>query len=257
MSDSTRRRRVRAGSPDSVDGSGGVFGVWIYCRVDGLVVVTSAPLLLDCRASSVAAADGEWQSATVKDAKRPDKQLHRAASRYRTRRDGGTAVALFLLPWVVALVLVRLHRHLDVAAVTVVVAFSVGLPPIWVAWAAYRGPRRSGAHASGLSLAQVADQLAFAVGDQWEAEARSRRLNDPYPLPVSWAAADASLTDSWDSLVKLAASGVGWPCLLACRPGPMGQMAWPGRAASWSKCWPRYRLGGWSCLVSRARARRC
>ncbi len=38
-----------------------------------------------------------------------------------------------------------------------------------------------------------------------------RRLNDPYPLSVSWEAADASLTDSWDSLVKLATSGAGWP----------------------------------------------
>ena len=38
-----------------------------------------------------------------------------------------------------------------------------------------------------------------------------RRLNDPYPLPVSWNAADTFLTDPWDSLVKLAASGAGWP----------------------------------------------
>ena len=36
-------------------------------------------------------------------------------------------------------------------------------------------------------------------------------LNDPYPLPVSWHAADLSLTDPWDSLVKLATSGAGWP----------------------------------------------
>ena len=60
-------------------------------------------------------------------------------------------------------------------------------------------------------MAQVADQLAVAVGAQWNAEAAMRRLNDPYPLPVSWAAADASLTDSWDSLVRLAVSGAGWP----------------------------------------------
>jgi hypothetical protein len=31
-----------------------------------------------------------------------------------------------------------------------------------------------------------------------------RRLNDPYPLPVSWAEADPSLTDTWDSMVRLA-----------------------------------------------------
>ena len=53
----------------------------------------------------------------------------------------------------------------------------------------------------------MADQLAVAVGAQWNTEAAVRRLNDPYPLPVSWDAADASLTDSWDSLVRLASSG--------------------------------------------------
>ena len=121
------------------------------------------------------------------------------------------AIALFLLPWVVALVLLRRHHHLDVAAVTIAVAFSVGLPPIWLAWAAYRGRRRSGAAESALSLALVADQLAHAVGRKWSDEAAVRRLNDPYPLPVSWDAADASLASPWDSLVKLAASGVGWP----------------------------------------------
>ena len=47
-----------------------------------------------------------------------------------------------------------------------------------------------------------------------------RRLNDPYPLPVSWAPADLSLTDSWDSLEKLAASGAGWP-----EPPPAGTWA--------------------------------
>ena len=95
--------------------------------------------------------------------------------------------------------------------VTLVAAVSLGLPTLWLTWAAYRGPRRSGTPVSGLSMAKVADQLAVAVGTQWNAEAAMRRLNDPYPLPVSWAAADASLTDSWDSLVKLATSGAGWP----------------------------------------------
>ena len=69
-------------------------------------------------------------------------------------------------------------------------------------------PERPG---GGPGLAQVADDLAAAVGNQWSQEAAVRRLNDPYPLPVSWAAADQDLTDTWDSLVKLAASGAGWP----------------------------------------------
>ncbi|HEX3965787.1 MAG TPA: NACHT domain-containing protein [Trebonia sp.] len=57
----------------------------------------------------------------------------------------------------------------------------------------------------------MADKLAVAIDAQWSAEATVRRLNDPYPLPVSWLAADASLTDAWDSLEKLATSGAGWP----------------------------------------------
>jgi NACHT domain len=95
--------------------------------------------------------------------------------------------------------------------VAILVAVSLGLPTLWATWTAYRGPRRAGTTATGLNLGQVADQLAIAVGAQWEAEAAIRRLNDPYPLPVSWKAADASLTDAWDALVKLAASGAGWP----------------------------------------------
>ena len=69
-------------------------------------------------------------------------------------------------------------------------------------------------------MAQVADQLAVAVGGQWNDEAAMRRLNDPYPLPVSWAAADPALTDAWESLVKLATSGAGWPA-----PTPAGTWA--------------------------------
>ena len=89
------------------------------------------------------------------------------------------------------------------------------------------GPRRQVATRSRdnlgwRNLSQVADELAVAVGTQWNAEARMRRLNDPYPLPVSWAAADASLTDTWDSLVKLAARGAGWPPLPRARTWAAG-----------------------------------
>ncbi len=68
-------------------------------------------------------------------------------------------------------------------------------------------------------------QLAVAVRDQWEAEAAIRRLNDPYPLPVSWVAADPSLTDSWDSLVKQATSAAG-----RRQPPPAGGWAAGGDA---------------------------
>jgi hypothetical protein len=121
------------------------------------------------------------------------------------------ALVLLALPWLAAVVLARRHYHLNGGTIAILVAVSLGLPTLWLTWAAYRGPRRVGTRASGLSTAQVADQLAVAVGAQWTAEAAIRRLNDPWPLPVSWVAADASLTDSWDSLVTLASSGAGWP----------------------------------------------
>jgi hypothetical protein len=62
-----------------------------------------------------------------------------------------------------------------------------------------------------LSLAQVADRLAADVGRQWATEAAMRRLNDPYPLPVSWVGSSGPLTDRWESLVKLVTQGAGWP----------------------------------------------
>jgi hypothetical protein len=130
------------------------------------------------------------------------------------------AIALFLLPWVPALVLVRRHHHLDGGTVGILVSVSLGLPTLWLMWTSYRGPKRSGIPVSSLSLAQVADKLAVAVRKQWADEVTIRRLNDPYPLPVSWITADASLTDPWDSMLKLATRGAGWP-----KPPPWGTWA--------------------------------
>ena len=161
-----------------------------------------------------------WQAAIVNGAKPSVWRRWLDAARHPTRRDGAVLWALLLLPWVVALIQVRRHHHLDSGAVGIAVGLSVGLPTLWVTWAAYRDTRRSGTLVSNLTMAQVADRLAVAVGTQWENEAAVRRLNDPWPLPVSWTAADPSLTDAWDSLAKLAISGVGWP-----PPPPWGTWA--------------------------------
>ncbi|MFG2987459.1 NACHT domain-containing protein [Streptomyces sp. NPDC048258] len=53
-------------------------------------------------------------------------------------------------------------------------------------------------------LEDVVDQLAQGIRQQWENEERVRRLNDPYPLPLEWEAADADLVESWPLLLNLA-----------------------------------------------------
>jgi NACHT domain len=120
------------------------------------------------------------------------------------RRTGAMALALLFGTTAAALILARRY-NLGVPAI--LVGILGGLPGLYLAWAAFRDSQAP--HV--LGLAEVADQLAAAVREQWESEAAGRLLNDPYPLPVSWVAADASLADSWEILVRLAATGAGWP----------------------------------------------
>lgn len=94
--------------------------------------------------------------------------------------------------------------HLGTAAVAVGIVAS--LPGLYLAWLAVRGDEDLAPDPG-----KLADDLAALVGRQWEEEAAQRRLNDPFPLAVCWAAADSDLADDWDTLVNLARSGVGWP----------------------------------------------
>ncbi|MGW1171576.1 NACHT domain-containing protein [Streptomyces sp. NPDC002550] len=55
------------------------------------------------------------------------------------------------------------------------------------------------APASAERLERYGDQLAAAVAEQWQAEWRLRRLQDPHPLQVSWTAAEPWLTEGWDT----------------------------------------------------------
>jgi hypothetical protein len=146
-----------------------------------------------------------------------------------TRRPGdrvrrtGMAVVLVLLGSVAAALALARFYHLGVPATVVAVLVGGGsLAGLVLAWAAYRDDRRDAGRTA--SLAEAADQLAAWVGIQWEGEAAVRRLNDPYPLPVSWRAPDVSLGDGWDVLVRLAAGGHGWPA-----PPPPG--TWAGSPA--------------------------
>jgi hypothetical protein len=147
----------------------------------------------------------------MRGAKRPSGPVL-AEGRRRVRHTGRAALALLCATAVAALVLAYAY-HLGVAAT--VVTILIGVPALYLAWAGYRDAETG----VGESLAQIADDLADAVRHQWELEAPTRSLNDPYPLALSWAAADPSLADSWDSLVKLAQRGAGWP-------GRPGQGTW-------------------------------
>ena len=141
----------------------------------------------------------------MRGGERPDRRRWLAV--VRRRPTGANLVAAFvllLLPWAWLL----RHHHLDGGTVGIILSASLGLPALWLAAVGYLAAGRS-AQASELTMAQVADQLATGVRAQWEAEAGMRRLNEPYPLPVSWTAADPDLAVEWGSLVNLASSGAG------------------------------------------------
>ncbi|MEV4000573.1 NACHT domain-containing protein [Streptomyces halstedii] len=90
----------------------------------------------------------------------------------------------------------------------------LGVPTALVAVAQLWRRQRSTA-----PLDEVAAQLATAVRNQWDAEAALRRVNDPYPLPVSWRVADDDLAESWPLLQDMARAWPGGP------PGDATQ--WP------------------------------
>jgi hypothetical protein len=65
--------------------------------------------------------------------------------------------------------------------------------------------RSSAAKTGGSEVADLdraAEQLAGVVGGQWRDEARMRRLQDPWPLPLQWKAADEDLADHTDVVFK-------------------------------------------------------
>ena len=85
-----------------------------------------------------------------------------------------------------------------------VVTFLLGLPALYLGWVALQGGGRPE------SLVQIADELASRLRSQWAKEAEARGLYDPYPLPVTWTAADAPRAGDLDTLKTLATSGFGW-----------------------------------------------
>jgi DNA-binding SARP family transcriptional activator len=51
-------------------------------------------------------------------------------------------------------------------------------------------------------MRRAAEQLADAVRNQWQDEARTRRLQDPWPLPLRWIPAHEDLADHADVVFK-------------------------------------------------------
>jgi len=85
------------------------------------------------------------------------------AGRNRARRTGTVAGCLLVVTVALALLLARIY-HLGLAAT--LVAILGGLPGLYLAWAAYRDAHDE---ASKTTLSEIADQLAIAIGAQWEA----------------------------------------------------------------------------------------
>lgn len=105
--------------------------------------------------------------------------------------------------------------YFDLGTAPTVVVVLLGLAPAYLAWAAFRADRTE---AAAVDLDTAAEQLAVAVRSQWDDEAAVRRVNDPYPLPVAWHAAD-DLAEPWPLLMDLPHA---WP------GGPPGDPArWP------------------------------
>ncbi|QXE36099.1 NACHT domain-containing protein [Streptomyces sp. GMY02] len=117
----------------------------------------------------------------------------------RTRRVGVLYLVL-AVGGMAGAVGVALRFELPVAETVAALLPSVG--GLYLSWAAFRADRRD--VADGYDMARIADRLALAVRGQWESEARVRRLNDPYPLPVSWRAADPGFGESWPLLREMA-----------------------------------------------------
>lgn len=145
-----------------------------------------------------------WHAALVSPARRGDK---RSRSTRRVRWIGRATLALIVVSVAGALVVAQV-THLGIAqtAVSLFVTAAGSLSLIYLAWKAFQ---REQAQDRDVDLAGLADRLAGEIRDQWQEEARARSLNDPYPLPVRWVAAEPSLSDRWDVLVTLARSGAG------------------------------------------------
>ncbi|MGY5099489.1 NACHT domain-containing protein [Streptomyces sp. 900105245] len=116
---------------------------------------------------------------------------------------------------------VALAWYFKLGKATTVATLLPTLAPLYLSWKAFEHDRAEALPT--MDLKTAANQLTQAVENQWDDEAAIRRMNDPYPLPVGWRAADPDLVEPWEQVADLAR---GWP------GGPPGDPTqWPANAA--------------------------
>ncbi|MGW8697259.1 NACHT domain-containing protein [Streptomyces eurythermus] len=128
----------------------------------------------------------------------------RGRRRVRVALWGSGVAVAFPVMWGLLWTAEALHsKSLDVGDQAGVLSFGaavvglvVSVVSLLVAWLSYRADRQENI----AEVTELADAFAASVRAEWETEARLRRLNDPYPLPVSWQAASAELAEPWSTL---------------------------------------------------------
>jgi len=95
-----------------------------------------------------------------------------------------------------------------------IVPLLAGISPVMVASPAIAEMDRSNeppTRRAREGLRDIADALAHVMHRQWEAEAVSRRLYDPYAMAIPLRPASQELFTAWPVLVRSAWQGTGWP----------------------------------------------
>ena len=127
------------------------------------------------------------------------------------RRTGAVAAVLLAGSFIGAAFWAWRYHASGLDALFGLASAATGLCGLWLAWSTFRSTQIS--DSAELDLTVVADRLAIAIKYQWEQEMASRRLNDPYPLPVRWHSADPDLVEPWQSLIHQADTWTGGPLL--------------------------------------------
>jgi NACHT domain len=126
-----------------------------------------------------------------------------ASTRLAKNRVGVTYLILALVGAACALGL-SAHYHLGTASEAVTMLPTIA--GLYLSWATFQSGQTK--FAARRDLAIIADDLADAVQAQWGEELRLRRLNDPYPLPISWSPVADDLVESWPVITAVARD---WP----------------------------------------------